>query len=55
MADILTSESSDSITEFGIGSGQNSSGTKLIKTLLISGAENVGQTFKIYSMHVINI
>lgn len=40
-----TSISRASSTASGIGSGQNSSGAKLLSTLLISGAPNVGQTF----------
>lgn len=41
-----TSESRDSMMFGGMGSGQNSSGTKFLKTLLINVGSNVGQTFK---------
>jgi hypothetical protein len=44
--DGLTSESKASKTASGIGSGQNSSGTKLLRTLLINDAPNEGHTCK---------
>ena len=45
----ITSESKASRIVSGTGSGLNSSGTKLSRTLLIIGTPNVGHTFrKIY-------
>lgn len=41
----LTCESRASKTSVGIGSGQNSSGTKLSRIFLISDALNIGHTF----------
>jgi hypothetical protein len=42
---MLTCESRASNTSVGIGSGQNSSGTKFSRIFLIIDAPNIGQTF----------
>lgn len=44
----VTSDSESRVSKMasGIGSGQNSSGTKLLKTLLMIGTPKVGHTFK---------
>jgi hypothetical protein len=46
LGDGITSESRASKMVSGIGSGLNSSGTKLLRTLLIIGASNEGHTFR---------